>query len=304
MHIANPIYDVVFKYLMEDSQIAKMLIGKIIGREILDLSPRPQEVIVTKDQPKSFTVYRLDYSATIKTPDGSYKVIIEIQKAKLITDIMRFRRYLGKQYGDNENIYEQDGQKRALPIISIYFLGYSISDIPGPVLDIRRICTDRATNEIYPINNEFIESLTHDCYIIQINRLKEKRRTELEIMLSVFDQDTRSSDHHILNVREEMFEEKYRPLIRRLQRAAETEEVRLAMDVEDDVFGEMADFERKIEEKDKTIAEISKKAEEFSKKAEEFSKKAEEKDKTIEEKDKTIEEKDKIIAELMKRCKE
>ena len=141
MYIANPIYDVVFKYLMEDSQIAKLLISKIINKEILQLEPRPQEITVTTDAPRNFTVYRLDYSATIKTFDGSLKVIIEIQKAKLITDIMRFRRYLGEQYSNKENFYELDGKKKALPIISIYFLGYSISDIPGPVLDIRRICT-------------------------------------------------------------------------------------------------------------------------------------------------------------------
>ena len=281
MYIANPIYDVVFKYLMEDSQIAKMLIGKIIGREVLELQPRPQEITVTVDAQsnipadvhRNFTVYRLDYSAMIQTPDGPLKVIIEIQKAKLITDIMRFRHYLGGQYSNKENYYEIDGKKKALPIISIYFLGYSISDIPGPVLDIRRICSDRTTNEIYPIKDEFIEGLTHDSYIIQINCLKEKRRNELEILLSVFDQDAITKDHHILNVHEEDFPEMYRPLIRRLQNAAETEKVRQAMDIEDEILGELADLERKIEEKDKTI----------------------------EEKDKTIEEKDRIIADLMKK---
>jgi len=34
MRIANPIYDVVFKYLMEDTKIAKNLLSKIIGEEI------------------------------------------------------------------------------------------------------------------------------------------------------------------------------------------------------------------------------------------------------------------------------
>ena len=291
MYIANPIYDVVFKYLMEDSQVAKLLIGKIIGKEILDLQPRPQEISVTieaqsnipVDVHRNFTVYRLDYSALIQTPEGKLKVIIEIQKAKLITDIMRFRHYLGEQYSNKENYYEMEGKKKALPIISIYFLGYSISDIPGPVLDIRRVCTDRTTNEIYPIKDEFIEGLTHDSYIIQINRLKEKRRNELEILLSVFDQDTISKDNHILNVREEDFPKKHRPLIRRLQNAAQTEEVRQAMDIEDEILGELEDLERKIEEIGKTVVE---------------------KDKTIEEKDKIIEEKDRIIADLMKKLQE
>jgi hypothetical protein len=46
----------------------------------------------------------MDFKATIEQADGSQKVIvIEIQKAKLHTDIMRFRRYLGEQYADKEN---------------------------------------------------------------------------------------------------------------------------------------------------------------------------------------------------------
>jgi hypothetical protein len=43
MHIANPIYDVVFKYLMEDAKVAKLLISSIIGEEIEELDFRPQE---------------------------------------------------------------------------------------------------------------------------------------------------------------------------------------------------------------------------------------------------------------------
>ena len=34
MLIANPIYDVVFKFLMEDAKIAKLLLSSIIGENI------------------------------------------------------------------------------------------------------------------------------------------------------------------------------------------------------------------------------------------------------------------------------
>ncbi|MBF0121670.1 MAG: hypothetical protein HQK79_22795, partial [Desulfobacterales bacterium] len=64
---------------------------------------------------------------------------------------------------------------------------------------------------------DFIESLTHDSYVIQIPQLTEKRRTELEILLSVFDQSNITENHHIINVKEEDFPEKYRDIIRRLQ---------------------------------------------------------------------------------------
>jgi hypothetical protein len=34
MIIANPIYDVVFKYLMDDAEIAKGIISRIIGEQL------------------------------------------------------------------------------------------------------------------------------------------------------------------------------------------------------------------------------------------------------------------------------
>ena len=43
MIIANPIYDSVFKYLLEDIDIAKELLSTIIGAEIVSLSVKPQE---------------------------------------------------------------------------------------------------------------------------------------------------------------------------------------------------------------------------------------------------------------------
>jgi hypothetical protein len=93
MKIANPIYDVVFKYLMDDNKIAKLVISKIIGEEI----ERP--ATDNEKTKASFTVYRLDFAAKIKLSDGGFKqVLIEIQKAKFPTDIMRFRKYLGQQY--------------------------------------------------------------------------------------------------------------------------------------------------------------------------------------------------------------
>jgi hypothetical protein len=43
MLIANPIYDVVFKYMMEDMDIAKGLLSAILKEEIVSLEVRPQE---------------------------------------------------------------------------------------------------------------------------------------------------------------------------------------------------------------------------------------------------------------------
>ena len=52
MQIANPIYNVVFKYLMEDSKIAKLLISSIIKQDIEILEIRPQEFIAEIEKNK------------------------------------------------------------------------------------------------------------------------------------------------------------------------------------------------------------------------------------------------------------
>ena len=66
-------------------------------------------------------------------------------------------------------------------------------------------------------------------------------------MLSVFDQSNAiDADYHILNVKEEDFPERYRSIIRKLQKAAEDTEVKQKMDMEDDILDELAELERLI----------------------------------------------------------
>jgi hypothetical protein len=47
--IANPIYDVVFKYLLEDAFIAKELLSTILGVGIVELTVKPQETLVNDE---------------------------------------------------------------------------------------------------------------------------------------------------------------------------------------------------------------------------------------------------------------
>jgi len=51
-----------------------------------------------------------------------------------------------------------------------------------------------------------------------------------------------------MNVKETDFPERFRPIIRRLQAAAQEKEVRDIMNVEDDFVAELNDYEHRIEE--------------------------------------------------------
>ena len=46
MDVANPIYDVVFTYLMQDQRVARLLIGRITGLAVQSLTVSPQETAV------------------------------------------------------------------------------------------------------------------------------------------------------------------------------------------------------------------------------------------------------------------
>ena len=308
--IANPIYDVVFKYMLEDNAVAKLLISSIIGEEVIELEPKPQEHTTEKvkidDKDSSITVYRLDFSAKIKIPSGYKLIHIEMQKASLPTDIMRFRRYLGEQYINPSNsIITPDGIE-GLQIYCLYFLGKGLGESKAPVImvnpDVREIATSEAVTERFG----FIESLHHKAWIVQINNLKDRRRNELEKLLAIFDQSNITADWHILNVSEEDFPEKFRPVIRRLKSAASNSKVKRQMKTEDEFLRYLQDCVRverekdmkKLEENKKTIEENKKALEEKDKTIEENKKALEEKNKTIEENKKTIEEQAAKIAEL------
>ncbi len=315
MLIANPIYDVVFKYMMDDNKVAKLLLSAILGEEIVELDFSPTELRLELANPP-VTVYRLDFAAKIKNAEGAVRLsLIEVQKAKLPEDIMRFRRYLGSQYADENNSVvigkKKDGTdiRKGFHIVTIYFLGHWLEHTLAPVIKVNRQCFDLTTGELLIKKEEFIESLTHDSYVIQVPALKGRRQTDLLRLLSIFDQDNAESNYHLMNVEEEDIPEKYRPVIRRLQKACAIKEVRDTMTVEDDIVRMLQvqeraaafilkEKDREIEGKDREIEEKDKEIEEKNKEIERL--KNEEKDKEIEEKDREIEKKDKEIERLKK----
>jgi len=271
MKVANPIYDVVFKYLLEDNKIAKLLISSLLGVEIRELSLRPQE-FSTNLSKQTLTVYRVDFKAEIVLSSGEIKIVlIEIQKAKFTTDIMRFRKYLGEQYALKTNSIQSEKKIIPLPIITIYFLGYGLENNPNtPIIRVKRKYLDNFNGEELQGEELFIESLTHDSIIVQIPALKNRRRNDLEKALSVFEQ----SKIQEVSINEDNYPERYKEVVRRLLRAVSNDKIRKTMDVEDEVLEDLERKERLISKQEKALIE---------------------KDKTIGEKNKTIGEKDKEI---------
>lgn len=270
--IANPIYDVVFRYMMEDNKVAKLVLSAIIDKEISELVFSPTEYS-KKIKDKGITIIRMDFSARIKEENDEERlIIIEVQKAKFHYQIMRFRRYLGKQYMNPENV---DSNDEALPIFPIYILGESFTKQKVPVIKVRRDYVDASTNEVIDTKHPFVEALTHDATLIQIPYLKDKRRTVLEQFLSIFDQNNKiGMKGHTLNINEANYPQKYHPVIRRLKKAIASPNIEDDMVMEDEIFEQLNELDAKIETAENKAKQAENKAKQAENKVKEAQKKA------------------------------
>ena len=299
MIIANPIYDVVFKRLMEDKRIAKFFIETLLDEEIIEVQVKPQEFTFYKDLEQlkesgdfekikdqiagllGLSVYRLDFIATIKTGNNEYKkVLIEIQKAKNPIDLMRFRNYLGEQYKKEDEIETEKGKETlVLPIITIYLLGFKLPEIETIAIKVNRQYFDLISKQVILQKSDFIEKLTHDCYVVQISRINGKLRNRLEQMLSVFEQNFFVDKKGIIkDYAHEIKDENIKNMIALLHKTGTDPKERQEIEKEQEVY-RILDLTAK--EKTKELEGIIK-----------------EKDKVLEEKDKVLEEKNKEIEEL------
>ena len=199
MEIANPIYDAAFKYLMQDDRAARLLVGRIAGLDIESLELRPQESATPREGPwrgageavqPPLALFRMDLAARVRTADGGGRqVLIEIQKTNAPTVVERFRAYLGQQLCSPANVIEHpSGRREAVPIVTIYLLGYDLGLSDEAVLDVCPRATERRTGAEIDAGHPFIAGIHHRSHIVQIPRLRGRRRDDLERVLSIFDQ--------------------------------------------------------------------------------------------------------------------
>jgi hypothetical protein len=235
--------------MMEDGKVAKAFLSAIIGEKVEELDVlRGKRVYKDSDRQKKvpehantfFSICNFDFCAKIALPEGGYRTtVIELQKAKFASDIMRFRRY-------SEIRYKNPDDEKDCQIYSIFLLCHDTC-IPGhPVIRVDYNAQDTTT--LMGTTNEFIQSLHNRSWIIQVEQIRQPYRNDLEKMLSIFDQENFTKEYFILNYyilnvsEEEDFPEEYRPVIRRLRIAGEN--MRIEMEMEDDYIKELQDKER------------------------------------------------------------
>ena len=288
MIIANPIYDVVFKYLLEDIEIARDLLSTILGEEVVSLELKAQET--ASENTWNIQILRLDFKAVIKKKDGSlFKVLIELQKSKQVFDVMRFRRYLGDNYRKEDQILDKDGLAvfRPLPIITIYFLGFLLNNVPSGIIKVKREYVDAVTEEILGVKEDFVELLTHDSYMIQLGRLSLESRGKLDRVMQIFSPMYQNKlNKHQVDFQGDIHDPLVRKMVERLGRAIASDEYRDKMDVEDEID---RIFERELGKKDLVIAQKDKLLDKTVKRFEKSKKQVESAKKELENANKRIE---------------
>lgn len=257
--VANPIYDAVFKYLMEDERVAKTLLSALLQKEVAEVEVRKHEY--TNGSRDKISMFRIDFGAKVRQEDGSLKLIlIELQKTWLETETLRFRQYLGTQYANPDNILKDNNPMGyGIPMITVYMLGHRVGDIEEPVIYVQHKAYDYDGKEVTKgVPNPFVDSLVHDSIIVQIPLLRGQINNRLEEVLSVFDQTYKDKkNRQVLNIDEDTYsgDEEMNRIIHRLLSAASDAKLRQDMNVEDEYFTAIENRDTAIMMRDKKIAE-------------------------------------------------
>ncbi len=298
MQILNPLYDNAFKYLMEDSNIAKIILSVILNTKVIDLQAKPQETSFANG------LLRFDYKAVIRDEKGEDKtILIEVQKYNSPNPIKRFREYLGINYARTETIKTKHGTKeQALPLVAIYILGFNLSEFDCRAIRYDNIPYDIVAQKPLKVNSKFGELLTHKCYILIANeKNKSSQDTLVEKLLNLFIQKLIGEKiNPVIEIDEENYKNELLPIIERLKRATLDSELLRKVQVEQDYIDSRIEKEQQLEEAKQRERE-AKQREEEAKQREEEAKQREEEAKQRERKAKQREEEERLQKEEAKR---
>lgn len=326
--IPNPIYDVVFRYLMEDTESALIVLSTLTNENItkLQLEPvtfaekRGQQVDFALTDPKTqddIRLFHLDFTATVELADGTEELImIELQKATEPEDIFRFKRYISKNFQKKQEVEVVDiatqsikTVSRPLRLIPIFILNFRIeNEINDLLIKTNRFKMGVFKNEPLKKHNEFIDNLSYDLLVVQLpnlHNIKEEEyihdeyKRKLYALLKLFDQKERvKSNEHRLRLIRRFFPGFLDRVIARLQAAdINNPDLEEQMFVEDEYLKVLIDRDNKIAFFEEKLNKVEARLVEQLKNLKDKDRELSEKDQALSEKDQALSEKDQALSE-------
>lgn len=267
LSLANPIYDCVFKFLMEHERIAKILFSTLLKKEVL--SAEVHEHKHTKKEKLTIALFSMDFTVRVKDENGKENtMIVKVLKTWRETETSHLRQHLAYQYNDKENLpWDEDPESSTIPTVMIYLLAHRVGNINEPVIYANHAVRNYDGQEIVEGKSEpFIKSLIHDSIIIQLPLLNASTANHLYKLLSIFDQSyCNKNDRQIITLDESNYEDDddISYILYRLAIATTNADIRYIMNWEDEFISliEKRDTQimfrnQKIAEQDKILAKL------------------------------------------------
>jgi hypothetical protein len=236
MIIANPLYDVVFKYLMEDMGIAREILSTILAEEIHELEANPQERFVKILSSENTRILHFNFKATIKSPTGKTNTVL------IKLNVSRYKRYdLGENYNSKQDkLIRADGTQitESFDVVTIYILGFEWNQLNHAIIKAKNEdgYQDVLTGKIIEQGEEnFAKLLTPNSYLIQAHHLPLEVKTKLERILHFFNLKFRTRDEHKIDFAETIDEPIVQKIRYRLLSALVDDTIRRSMNVEDEI---------------------------------------------------------------------
>ena len=296
--IPNPIYDVVFRYLMEDPDSAMIVVSTLINENIINLELEPithsekkeKSLMTALLDPKTkddLRLFHLDFTATVLLPDGTQELImIELQKATEPDDIFRFKQYISRNFQKKHEIEVTDIEtlnirkvNRPIRLVPVFILNFRIeNEINDLLIKTKRVKEGFFKNKALQLPNEFIDNLSYNLLVVQLPNLEHINETDylddeykikLFALLRLFDQKSRVRDNeHRLRLIRKFFPGFLDRVIRRLQSAdIDNPYLEEKMFNEDEYLKALIDRDNKIsffrEKLEKTAEELGKTTEQL-----------------------------------------
>jgi hypothetical protein len=334
--IPNPIYDVVFRYLMADYESALIVLSTLINEKIKKLHleplthPEKKEPISKVKDPKTeddVRLFHLDFTATIELADGTEELImIELQKASEPEDIFRFKRYISKNFQQKNIVELTDPRTQAIKVVErpirlipIFILNFRIeNEVNDLLIKINRLKIGVFKNETLKKHNEFIDNLSYDMLVVQLPNLhnikeeeylQDEYKKKLYALLKLFDQKEQvKNNEHRLRLIRKMLPGFLDRVIARLQAAdSENPDLEENMFIEDEILKILIDRDNTIaffqEKFELTKEQLDTTKEQLDTTKEQLDTTKEQLDTTKEQLDQVLQEKNELVLKIAKKLK-